>query len=79
MCVRAFIVLLHTIVHAIGTYSLLLIVNQKSNAYVCILSTCMALENSIKVSNYVYDELEQIKEQKDHGSFDSAIRELLQQ
>ena len=32
---------------------------------------------TIQVSNYVYDRLDDIKEEKDHQTYDSAIRDLL--
>jgi len=37
----------------------------------------MALEKSLKVSAWTHDQLEAYKENREHTSFDSAIRELL--
>lgn len=34
---------------------------------------------SIQVSPWVYDQLTEIKDEKDHQSFDSAIRELIRE
>lgn len=35
------------------------------------------LPKQIKLSEYVYDWLTELKEEKDHGSYDSVIRELI--
>lgn len=37
------------------------------------------MAKTIQVSQWVYDQLSAIKEDKDHQSFDSAIRDLLRE
>jgi len=39
----------------------------------------MALDKSLKVSGITYDELDEFKTEREHSSFDSAIRELLRE
>lgn len=35
------------------------------------------MAKSVNVSDYVYEQLEEIKEERDHQTFDSALREVL--
>lgn len=37
------------------------------------------MAKTIQVSQWVYDQLAEVKEDKDHQSFDSAIRDLLRE